>query len=246
MEYNIKINEFEGPLDLLLHLIKQSEIEIYDIKIEEITNQYLNYIKAMEELNLDIASEYLVMAAELIEMKSRMLLPKQEVSDEDEYEDDPKEVLINKLLEYQRYKDASEKLKELEEERKQVFTKLPSDLKEYIDEDIKPKLDENINIDNLLEAFKAFLERQKQKEPLNVRITNKELTINERRNDIKRILKDKKKVRFEELFEYFDKSYVITTFLTILEMSKNNEILIIQDNNFDPIYVSEKDGETNE
>ncbi|MFA5602452.1 MAG: segregation/condensation protein A [Bacilli bacterium] len=246
MNYNIKTNEFEGPLDLLLHLIKQSQIEIYDIKIEEITNQYLNYIKQMEELNLDIASEYLVIAAELIEIKSRMLLPKQTIEDSDEYEEDPKEALINKLLEYKKYKEASDKFKELEETRSFIFTKIPANLKEYISDSIKPKLDEEIGINNLLDAFQSFLERQNLKKPLNVKITNKEITINERRKDIKNLLKTKKKINIEELFDNFNKSYIITTFLTILEMAKDNEIIIKQTNNFDPIYISLKEGVENE
>jgi segregation and condensation protein A len=245
MNYNIKINEFEGPLDLLLHLIKQSEIEIYDIKIEEITNQYLDYIKQMEELNLDIASEYLVMAAELIEIKSRMLLPKQTI-EEDEYEEDPKEALINKLLEYKKYKEASDKLRKLEETRSLIFTKIPSNLKEYLPDNIKPKLNEEIGISSLLDAFQSFIERQTLKKPLNVKITNKEITINERRKDINNLLKIKKKVKLEELFDNFSKPYIITTFLTILEMAKDNEIVINQANNFDPIYISLKEGVENE
>ena len=104
MKYEIKSNAFEGPLDLLLHLIKKSDVDIFNIEIETITKQYLEYIEAMEELNLNIASEYLVMAAELIEMKSAILLPKPEI-EEDEYEEDLKENLTKRLLEYQKYKD---------------------------------------------------------------------------------------------------------------------------------------------
>ena len=111
MRYEVKINEFEGPLDLLLHLIKQSNIDIYEISLEEITNQYLDYIKQMEKLNLDIASEYLVMASELLEYKSRSLLPKKEIED-DEYEEDPKEELIKRLVDYKKYKEVTETCKE--------------------------------------------------------------------------------------------------------------------------------------
>ena len=103
MEYKVMINEFEGPLDLLLHLIKENNIDIYDIKIEEITKQYLDYIKKMKELNLSIASEYLVMASELLEMKSKMLLPKREEETLDDFEEDPRELLIERLLAYKQY-----------------------------------------------------------------------------------------------------------------------------------------------
>ena len=112
MNYEINIKEFSGPLDLLLHLIKKSNINIYDISIDEITKQYLLYIEKMEEMNLNIASEYLVMAAELIEMKSSYLLPKQE-TESDEIEEDPKENLIKRLLEYEQYKNMSDTFKYL-------------------------------------------------------------------------------------------------------------------------------------
>ena len=125
MNYKIMIHEFEGPLDLLLHLIKESDIEILDISVEEITKQYMDYIDAMEELNLNIASEYLVMAAELLEMKSIELLPRKKQELEDDYEEDPKARLIERLLEYKRYKEVTPELKELEENRKQVYTTEP-------------------------------------------------------------------------------------------------------------------------
>jgi len=130
MHYEVRIDEFEGPLDLLLHLIKQSNIDIYDISLSDITDQYLDYIKKMEELNLDVASEYLVMASELIEYKSRQLLPKKDLK-EDEYEEDPKEELIRKLIDYKRYKEVTETFKELESVRSNIYTKSPSSISSY-------------------------------------------------------------------------------------------------------------------
>ena len=112
-KYIVTIDNFDGPLDLLLHLIKEEDIDIYDIKIEDITKQYLNYIKRMKELNLEIASEYLVMASELIEMKSKMLLPKKKEQDEDNYEEDPREILIERLLAYKKYKEVTNNFKDL-------------------------------------------------------------------------------------------------------------------------------------
>ena len=105
MDYKFVINDFEGPLDLLLHLVKTSEMDIYDISVEKITEQYLEFIRRMEEMNLTVASEYLVMAAELIELKSRLLLPNSKNDEDDEYEEDPRENLINRLVEYKKYKD---------------------------------------------------------------------------------------------------------------------------------------------
>ena len=168
MEYSVKINEFEGPLDLLLHLIKESNIKIEDIKIDEITKQYLDYINKMEEMNLDIASEYLVMAAELIEMKSINLLPKKEEKELVE-EEDPKEELIRRLLEYESYKKMTEVFREYEEERKEIHTKMPTNLDEFKSDEI----DVNVGVDDILKAFSVFMEKKEFLKPLSTKITTK-------------------------------------------------------------------------
>ena len=233
MHYEIKINEFEGPLDLLLHLIKKSNIDIYDISLEEITNQYLDYINSMKELNLDIASEYLVMASELLEYKSKSLLPKKE-SKEEEYEEDPKEELIKRLVEYKRYKEVTSVFKELESIRSNIYTKSPSNINEYSDK----KLDNNsMSADDLISAFKKFIERKDFEKPVNTKITKKELSVSERIDGIRNILKTKKSINFVDLFDNYNKSYLVVPFLSILEMSKNKEIMIIQDNNFSGILI---------
>lgn len=233
MDYCFTIDKFSGPLDLLLHLIKQSNIDIYDIKIEEITEQYLDYIKKMEDLNLNIASSYLVMAAELIEMKASMLLPKPEL-DEDEYEEDPKEKLIQRLLEYQNYKDITPKFHELELERQQYFTKKSSDFDEF---QFSSPLSDEIELTDLIKAFERFLSKKEIEKPLNTRITTKEYSITLRSKQIKDIVKKNKKVKFQELFDIKSKSYVVVTFLSILVLAKNNELKIIQDNNFEDILL---------
>lgn len=239
MEYKVMINEFEGPLDLLLHLIKESSIEIVDIKIDEIAKQYLNYIEAMEELNLDIASEYLIMAAELIEMKSSTLLPNKK-QEEDTYEEDPREQLINRLLEYKRYKEMTEVFNELEEIRKQVHTKEPEDLRIYHETD-EVELDEDITLDALLEAFKKFIERKQQEKPLHTKITKKEYSVSKRSHEIRSLLKRKKKVMFEELFDIYSKDYVVVTFLSILDLTRKQELEIVQEHNFSPIALAIKE-----
>ena len=236
MKYEVKINEFEGPLDLLLHLIKQDNISIYEISIDRITKQYLEYIEKMEELNLDIASEYLVMAAELIEIKSSSLLPKSD-NEDDEYEEDPKERLINRLLEYEKYKNMTSTFKELEEYRSEIHTREPSNLLEFRDEE---EIDYGVNLNDLLEAMKNFLQDQELKKPLNTKITNKEYSIHKRSKEIRNILKKKKKVNFKDLFEVYNKEYIVITFLSILSMSRNQEILIEQENNFKNIIIKEK------
>jgi len=232
MEYAIKIDAFEGPLDLLLHLIKESKVDIWDIKIVDITDQYLNYIKSMESLNLNIASEYLVMASELIEMKSKMLLPRyQDESEEEEL--DPREQLINRLIEYQKYKDMTKSFKELEEVRHEFYTKTPESLKEYVEEGTV--ISSDVTLDDLMLAFQKFLDRKKQEKPLSTTVTKREITVEERRTSIRKILKEKKKVDFFELFEEITKEYVVVTFLAVLEMAKKQELTIYQENNFDNI-----------
>ena len=236
MKYEININEFQGPLDLLLHLIKQSNISINEISIDEITKQYLDYIQKMEELNLDIASEYLVMAAELIEIKSSSLLPKNNIED-DEFEEDPKEKLINRLLEYEQYKKMTSTFKELEEYRQEIYTREPDNLLNYKDVE---KADYGVDLNDLLQALSKFLEKKELDKPLNTKITNKEYSVTKRSNEIRNILKERKKVNFIDLFEVYTKEYVVITFLSILAMSRKQEIEIEQENNFKNIIIKEK------
>ena len=233
MEYEVKINEFEGPLDLLLHLIKVSKVDIWDIKIEDITKQYMDYINKMQEMNLDIASSYLVMASELIEMKSRMLLPNNKEAESDEEELDPREALINRLLEYQKYKNVTKDFRNLENLRHEIYTKTPESIREYSDENIVLKSD--VTLDDLLLAFQKFLQRKAEEKPLKTNVTKKEITVEQRRTKIRNILHTKKKVNFFELFDVLTKEYVVVTFLAILEMARKNELIIKQENNFDNI-----------
>lgn len=238
MDYKITINNFDGPLDLLLHLIKQSNIDIFDISIEEITKQYLGYIKAMEKLNLNIASEYLSMAAELIEIKSSILLPNNNVGN-DEFEEDPREQLIQRLLEYKQYKEITSTFKNLEELRKEIYTKEPTNLSEYR-EDEEIKLVSDLTVDDLLNAFQKFLDRKDLEKPLSTKITRKEYSITERNHEIRSLLKLKGKITFDELFETFTKDYVVVTFLSILELAKKQELEITQENNFKKIFLVAK------
>lgn len=232
MEYNVNIPEFEGPLDLLLHLIKKNDIDIFDISIDTITKQYLEYINKMEELNLNIASEYLVMASYLIELKSRTLLPNSEEDIEE-----PKEELINSLLEYQSYKETTDVLKKYELLRKEVYTREPI-YEEFKNDNIK--LDLGVSIDDLAKALQKFLENKETQKPLITKVTNKEYSTSKRCLEIRDILRSKKKVNFLDLFDIITKEYIVVTFLAILNMSKRNEITIKQDNNFNNIIVEAK------
>lgn len=239
MEYKVEIPEFEGPLDLLLHLIKQDNIDIKDISIDRITKQYLEYIELMEDMNLNIASEYLVMAAELIEIKSSSLLPHEEVI-EDEYEEDPKEQLIRRLIEYENYKNITSTFKELENIRNEVYTKEANDLLEYKDND--SNIDYGVDLNDLINALNKFLNEKEISKPLNTKVTNKEYSVGKRSIEIRDILRKNKKVNFIDLFKEknINKEFIIVTFLAILSMSKKQEIIIVQENNFNDIVIKEK------
>ena len=191
MDIEFKIDKFEGPLDLLLHLVKINKMNILDIEIEKITEQYLNYLNKMEKMNLEITSNYLVIASELIYIKSKMLLPRVE----EEIEEDPREELATKLIEYQVYKEITEKLKEKERNRKEIYTNSGVDIKQYV-EDIEKKMETNVELDDLVNAFKKFLLRREEEKPIKTKITEKEITVQERKTRIKNILLTKKKISF--------------------------------------------------
>lgn len=240
MNIEFRINEFEGPLDLLLHLIKESKMDIMNIEIESITKQYMDYLEEQEKMNLEIASEYLVLASELLEIKSKMLLPSYKDENEEE-EEDPREQLINRLLEYQAYKEITKVLQEKESLRREIYTKSPENIKNYIDEVKEINID--VSLDDLVEAFKRYLQRKQDNKPLKTKVTVNEISVSSRRHDIKRLLKTKKKVSFFELFPVLSKEYVVATFLAILEMAKSQELKITQNDTFDDIICEVVSGE---
>lgn len=250
MQYNVKIDSFEGPLDLLLHLINKLEIDIYDINVAEITEQYLEYIHAMTELQLDIASEFLVMAATLLAIKSKMLLPKYEddIFDDElmlEPEEDTRDELIERLVEYRKFKEAAGDLKALEQERGLIFTKPPSDLSGFaaeMEDDSRRDLD--VSLYDMLAAFQKLLKRKKLQAPLSTKITRQEIPIELRMEEILVVLKNKKgKTPFEELFPIHDKNHIVVTFLALLELMKRQEVFVEQDQNFANIFVIGKEVE---
>ena len=225
------IEDFEGPLDLLLHLIKEDNIDICDISIARITEQYLSYINEMQNMNLDIASEYLVMAAELIEFKSKTLLPNTNV---EEVTEEFKEEIINKLYDYKEYKEFSENLKALAIKRSTMFDKAPSDCHEFVSyEDYK-----NMgSADDLKLALEKVLQNLNDMKLIETKVTYKEYSVYERSKEIKRIIFDKKRVLFNELFNVKSRDYIVVTFLSILDLARNHEIKIEQENNFCDIYL---------
>jgi len=243
MPYQVKIDAFEGPLDLLLHLINRLEIDIYDIPVHEITEQYLIYIKTMNELQLDVASEFLVMAATLLVIKSKMLLPKHEeeldeVESEMTYEDDPRDELVERLIEYRKYKEAAHDLKTLEEERGLMYTKPPSDLSELAQNKQVDTSELNVSLYDMLAAFQKLMRRKKLQRPMTTKITRQEISIEKRMTEIMDELTHLKgRKNFNDLFPYPAKDHIVVTFLAILELIKRKVIDVEQKENFGDIFV---------
>lgn len=239
--YKVKLDTFEGPLDLLLHLVNQLEIDIYDIPVAEITHQYIQFIRAMERIELNIASEYLVMAATLIEIKSAMLLPKKEVTlADDEYEEDPREQLIQRLIEYRKYKEAAERLQQKELEENEIYTRPPTNFDELLEE--APKIPGDVSVYDMLHAVDKMLQRKSWNRPIETTIQREDISIEERMEEIiEQVSHSTEAILFEELFPYPSKGYIVTTLLAILQLLKLNKITCEQSIHFEPIYVYGKD-----
>lgn len=234
--YQVKLDTFEGPLDLLLHLINQYEIDIYDIPVAQITGQYMHYIHTMQRLELNVASEYLVMAATLLALKSQMLLPKQEVEADDEYEEDPREELMQRLIEYRKYKDAAEKLKEREIDANQIFTRSPV-VFDNIDSK-QPMVKGDTSIYDMLNALGKMFERKNWNKPLETKVKRGEIPLEQKMTEIVYLVKQSKKgIAFDQLFEYPSRAHIVVTFMAILELMKGNEIQCRQEKHFDSLYV---------
>lgn len=236
--YKVKLDTFEGPLDLLLHLINQYEIDIHDIPVAVITEQYMQYIHTLEHLELNIASEYLVMASTLVAIKSEMLLPKPDLSHEeiDEYMEDPREELKERLIEYKKYKDAASSLKDKEKDANQIFTRAPIVLDEYMSK--SPVVQGDVSIYDMIGALGKVFQRKRWNAPLETRVQRVEIPIEDRMEEVlKKVTSSSEGVRFEELFIYKTKSHIVVTFMALLELMKNNQISCKQRKNFDQLLI---------
>ncbi len=246
-QYKIRIPTFEGPLDLLLHLIKENEIDIYDIPIALITRQYIDYIDLMKELDLDIAGDFLVMAATLVHIKSRMLLPVDEQQAGEEPPADPRLELVYRLLEYKSFKEAALALKEMGDSRACAVTRPPELDEGKPEEDQQQELSLfDLDLFSLITAFRQILE----KVPAEMaNITRAVLTVNDKIARIIQALEEKDTVRFEDLFEAgAPRSHLIVTFVALLEILKLGLARVHQAERFGPIWVmkAEKMDETAE
>lgn len=236
-EIQIKLAVFEGPLDLLLHLIQKLELDIYDIPIAQVTDQYMHYIRAMKEFELSLAGEYLVMAATLMAIKSQMLLPTNDFEYDDleeAYEEDPREALVTQLLEYRKYKYAADCLVEKAEERQNYYSKEPMNVEAYKSEEI-PTLKENqLTTIDLFLAFHSLLEKRKFAQPSQTTITAEETTIEEKMQWVKKTLAHISKdqgLPLSKLLIHYTKTEIVLTFLALLELMKKQEIRVEQIDN---------------
>lgn len=237
--YQVKIDAFEGPLDLLLHLINRYEIDIYDIPVSKITEQYVAYIHTMQKLELDVASEYLVMAATLLAMKSKMLLPKQEIEiEEDIYEEDPREELMRRLIEYRKYKQAADQLKSRELDKNQIYTRPPTPLDDFQNNAKSITEQGDVSVYDMLSAMQKLFQRKEWEKPLETRIQRQEIPIQERMEEILSHVRNAQSgVQFFDLFPYRSRSHIVVTFLAILELMKNRQVTCKQKNHFDNLII---------
>lgn len=241
MEYLVKIEAFEGPLDLLLHLINRLEIDIYDIPMAEISEQYLLYVQTMQELELDNVSEYLVMAATLLAIKSKMLLPTHEETEDYifEEEEDPRNELVQQLIEYKKYKEVALTLKEREHHRSLMYTKPPSDLSIYMDDASTGQLTLDFSLHDMLGAYHKLLRRKKLQKPLTGKITSREKSIEDKMDFVLNILHQQSgKVNFFDFFPFNSKEDIVLTFLAMLELIKQKKIIVEQKETFGDIFLS--------
>ena len=241
-----KLETFEGPLDLLLHLIEQAEIDIHDISINEITDQYIAYLDEMQELELDVTSEFLVMAASLLSMKSRMLLPKPPVTDEpwltaDEDEGlDPREELIRKLIEYRKYKAIAGQLREKEWERSRLFTREAMDLTPYQKNELVNPV-AGLHVDDLIRAFRRAIRRQAGRQRI-AAIRRDEISVKDRIAEMLHVLKtsaeDGKMLFSQMIGDRMDRQEIVVTFLALLELMRRGIVTCYQNGLFDEIVVT--------
>jgi len=233
--YKIKLPNFEGPFDLLLYFIKRDEINIYDIPISKITQEFLEYIKIMKFFDLELAGEFILMAATLMYIKSQMLLPINKDENEEAVED-PRNNLVQKLIEYKKFKEAAIELKERLEPNRYIFYRSYFESDKLIKESVSNY--KNATLFDLINAFKKALDRKKLNEISHeVEIIN--LSVDEKSKEIVKLIKNKKRIKFSDLIINLPKIHIVITFLALLELIKLKTIYVFQENDFDDIIIVE-------
>ena len=235
-DYKVKLEVFEGPLDLLLYLIKRDEVDIYDVSIERITKQYLAYMEAFQVLNIELAGEFIVMAANLLYIKSRTLLPRdQQMAEEDAEEDDPRFELIRQLIEYKKFKEAAARLRDHEAMQQNLFARVPAT------PDLPPAenlLVEEVGIFDLIHAFQKILKRLDSKKEDLREIFAENFTVSEKIDHVLRVTRPGVPLRFEELFaDAASRTEIVVTFLAMLELIRLKQLRVRQEGHFGEIWI---------
>lgn len=243
MSYKVKLQYFEGPFDLLVYLIENAKMSIYDIRISEITEQYLAYIEEMKNMDFNVASEFMVLAATLIDIKSRMILPRMQEEGKDEPYEDPRSLLVERLLEYKKFKEASEELSRRWDINSMIYSKPQEDISVYQD---NPDELLSLSLDKFVDAFQLFLQRERRMAEVRAhyqRVEREKATIESRITLIGVKLRDAlargfRKLSFRELIvDKKDKYDIIVSFSSVLQMMKDKLLDATQEKNYSEIYV---------
>ncbi len=242
MSYKVKLDIFEGPFDLLVYLIEREGVDIYEVNISEITDQYIGYVSAIEEVDPETAAEFMVLAATLLQIKSRMLLPLPGGTDVGEEQEDPRQELAERLQEYRRFREAARQLRLREEEASRIFSKPAEDLSEYLDNPVESL---NVSIDAFIRSFRQFLEKRRRIEDVKKRyqrVARERMTMEAKSEFVISRLQKSGKAMFSELVSDFGDIYdVVLTFVTLLEMMAQGALTVHQEHQFGDIEITIKD-----
>ncbi len=239
MAYKVKLDIFEGPFDLLVYLIENAEMSIYDIKVSEITSQYMRYLELLQNYNIDLASEFMVLAATLIEIKSKMLLPRNKMDGEEGIFEDPRIELVQKILEYKKFKTAAENLEQLEELGLKIYSKPQEDLNTYTKE-----ADEFINLDlsQFVKAFNLFIQKKKRIEDIQEKysmIERDRVTVEDRMRQIRALFHSKSGISFQDLIKDHQNKYdIVLTFVSVLELIRLKTVSVRQHTSLGEIHLT--------
>jgi segregation and condensation protein A len=242
MPLNIKVSNFEGPFDLLLHLIKKNEMDIYNISIYEITNQYLQYLKEFKEMDLEITSEFIVVAATLLEIKSKMLLPKDKTKEIENEEVDPRKQLIEKLIEYRKFKHAAEFLRMKKNETGLIFYKKPEVIEDNREKQFKEDLFKGITMLDLYNLYNELINRYRNKlnteNIIQTQIPLDRYKVEDKMEEIKSIMNNNSRISFSFIINQCSaKLEIVVTFLALLELIKIRTVKVVQEDNFNDIHI---------
>ncbi len=238
-KYEVKLEAFEGPMDLLMHLIEKNKIDIYDIPIAELTQQYMGYLDKMREFNMEVASSFLLMAATLLQIKARMMLPKRNIEEEDV--EDPRVELVRRILEYKKYKRISGVLSDMATQMSQFVARMPMDLPK---EHLPPK---NLSIDALVRAFHSAVSISEVVEIPSALVSTDVYRIQDKMNDLLEYLGSHGgRMLFSEAFSSATRGELIATFLAMLELLRLHVVTVQQSQSFSEIYISKKEGDVSD